>query len=127
MSKRLHLMAAWAVLSLGVALLSGCSTGGARFDTENISRIEKGKTTKGDVLKYFGDPLRKENAPLGEVWTYTYVQSATTAAGAVGHLVGVEQSQTNMNKLELIFDGDIVKDFDSSSSDHTDTYLQVGN
>jgi outer membrane protein assembly factor BamE (lipoprotein component of BamABCDE complex) len=126
MNKKPQILAALGVLALCITMLPSCSTGGAQFDTENIQRIEKGKTTKTDVVNYFGDPLRKESAPLGEVWTYTYVKSATTAAGVVTHIVGVEQSRTNVDKLVVIFDGDIVKDYDSSSSDHTDTYLQVG-
>lgn len=87
-----------------------------------MRNIVKGTTTKNDIRGYFGDPLRIEAGPLGEVWTYTYVETHTTGAGALGHVIGVEQSESTMNTLTVIFDGDVVKDYEFSNGSHTDTY-----
>jgi len=110
------------VLTLVVPL--GCSTAGARFDTSNVSKIVKGTTTKKDLHGYFGNPLRIEDSPNGEVWTYTYVETHSTAAGALGNVVGVDQSETVANKLTIVFDGDVVKDYFFDSGSHTDTYVR---
>lgn len=116
-------------LARGILLLAmvaplGCSTAGARFDTSNVSRIVKGRTTKNDLRGYFGNPLRTEDSPNGEVWTYTYVETRTTGAGAVGYVaVGVNQSETVANKLTIVLNGDVVKDYFFDSGSHTDTYM----
>jgi outer membrane protein assembly factor BamE (lipoprotein component of BamABCDE complex) len=109
------------LLAMGVAF--GCSTAGAKFDTNNVQKIVKGTTSKNDVRRYFGDPLRTENSPNGEVWTYSYVDTHTTAAGVVGHVtIGVDQSQSTVDTLTIVFDGEVVKDFRLDSGSHTDTY-----
>jgi hypothetical protein len=113
------------ILLLAMVCPLGCSTAGAKFDTSNVSRIVKGRTTKKDLRGYFGDPLRIEDSPNGEVWTYTYVETRSTAAGAVGYVaVGVNQSETVANKLIVVFNGDVVKDYAFNSGAHTDTYVQ---
>ncbi len=123
-NKQTHYLAR-SILLLAMVFPLGCSSAGARFDTANVSKIVKGKTTKIDLRGYFGNPLRTEDSPNGEVWTYTYVETHSTAAGAVGHVViGVDQSETVVNKLTVIFDGDVVKDYYFDSGKHTDTYVQ---
>lgn len=111
------------IVLLAMVAPMGCSTAGARFDTANVSKIVKGRTTKTDLRGYFGNPLRSEESPNGEVWTYAYVETHTTAAGAVGSTVGVNQSETAANKLTIVFDGDVVKDYFFDSGSHTDTYV----
>ncbi|HWE92750.1 MAG TPA: hypothetical protein VG269_02145 [Tepidisphaeraceae bacterium] len=89
-----------------------------------MSKIVKGSPTKQDLRGYFGNPLRTEDSPKGEVWTYTYVETHTTAAGAVGSVaVGVNQSETLANKLTIVFNGDVVKDYFFDSGSHTYTYV----
>lgn len=112
------------ILLLAMVAPLGCSAAGAKFDTSNVSRIVKGRTTKNDLRGYFGNPLRTEDSPNGEVWTYTYVETHTTAAGAVGSVaVGVNQSETVANKLTIVLNGDVVKDYFFDSGSHTDTYV----
>lgn len=112
------------ILLLAMIAPLGCSTAGTRFDTSNVSKIVKGRTTKKDLREYFGNPLRTEDSPKGEVWTYTYVETHSTAAGALGHVtIGVDQSETVANKLTIVFDGDVVKDYFFDSGSHTDTYV----
>ena len=126
MSKTLHKLAVFVVLGLGEALVPACQHEGARFNTNNVSRIVKGKTAKADIRQYFGEPPTMDAAPLGEVWTYTYVTKDTTAAGVLGHVtIGVDQAETNVDKLTIIFDGDIVKDYDYSHNNHTDTTVPL--
>ena len=107
------------ILLLAMVVPLGCSTAGTRFDTSNVSKIVKGKTTKKDVREYFGNPLRTEDSPNGEVWTYTYVETYATAPG----VFGINQSQTASNTLTVIFSGDVVKDYVFNSGTHNDTYV----
>jgi outer membrane protein assembly factor BamE (lipoprotein component of BamABCDE complex) len=112
------------ILLLAIVVPLGCSTAGARFDTSKVSRIVKGRTTKDDLRGYFGKPLRTEESPNGEVWTYAYVETHTTTAGAIGHVaIGVDQSETVADKLIIVFNGDVVKDYSFDGSSHTDTYV----
>lgn len=112
------------VLLLAMFVPLGCSTAGAKFDTSNVSRIVKGRTTKNDVRRYFGNPLRTEESPNGEVWTYVYVETHTTTAGAIGHVaIGVDQSETVADKLTIVFNGEVVKDYSFDNGSHTDTYV----
>jgi len=126
MNKNLHgLASAGLLLLLAIGVPLGCSTAGAEFDTTKVHNIVKGTTTKNDVRRYFGDPLRIENSPNGEVWTYTYVDTHATAAGVVGHVtIGVDQSESSVNTLTIVFDGEVVKDYRLDSGSHTDTYLR---
>ena len=125
MNKSLHgLAGAGLLLLLAMGVPLGCSTAGAKFDTANVQKIVRGTTSKSDVRRYFGDPLRTENSPKGEVWTYTYVDTHTTAAGVVGHVtIGVDQSESSVDTLTIVFDGEVVKDYHFDSGSHTDTYL----
>jgi hypothetical protein len=126
MNKYLHYAAVLLGAGFCVMIVEGCQHEGTRFETGNISRIEKGKTSKKDILQYFGEPPTMESAPLGEVWTYTYVAKDTTAAGVLGHVtIGVDQAETTVEKLTIIFDGDLVKDYDYSHSNHTDTTVPL--
>lgn len=103
----------------------GCSSAGREFDTARIKDLQKGVTTKSDVLKMFGEPLRKEFAPKGEVWGYSYTSSNETGAGVIGHVtIGLDQSKTTCNTMELIFKGDTLVDYDCTESNHVDTYIE---
>jgi outer membrane protein assembly factor BamE (lipoprotein component of BamABCDE complex) len=63
------------LLSIGcVVMLFGCITAGKAFDTKNIPRIEKGKTTQKDILQWFGNPDRL-GIDDGEItWSYLYLK-----------------------------------------------------
>ncbi len=125
MNKSIHgLASARLLLLLAMGVILGCSTAGAKFDATKVRNIVKGSTTKDDVRRYFGDPLRTENDPNGEAWVYSYVDTHTTAAGVVGHVtVGVDQSESTVQTLTIVFDGEVVKDFHFEGGSHTDTYL----
>lgn len=110
-------------LLLAIAAAGGCSSAGATFDASKVRDIVKGATSMDDVRRYFGEPLRTEFGPKGEVWTYSYVDSHVTGAGVVGQIVGVNQTTTSVQTLTIVFDGNVVSDFEFSNGSHTDTYL----
>lgn len=117
-----NLVATCALVS--VAFLAGCNSSGKAFDVDKIQNIEKGTTTKSDILEYFGEPIRREAGQYGEVWTYTHVDSRATAAGIFLFItIRANESKTVVNKLSVVFDSDdIVKDYHFSSSTRKDGY-----
>lgn len=66
------------LIFLILIFLSGCATThGTKINTTNIPKIEKGKTTKQEVLMLFGEPLSKQlNANGTETWTYEFTKGA---------------------------------------------------
>jgi outer membrane protein assembly factor BamE (lipoprotein component of BamABCDE complex) len=53
-------------------IVSGCATIGKDFSSENISRIETGKTTKQDIQDMFGEPWRTGVENGSKTWTYGF-------------------------------------------------------
>ena len=39
---------------------------------QNVQVLRRGFTTKEEVRKYFGTPLRNNQGPEGEIWVYRY-------------------------------------------------------
>ena len=66
--------------------LVGCATtslnenyGNFNLTQENVAKIQKGVTTKEEILSLFGQPMSKiQNSSLGEMWTYAHTKSKTT-------------------------------------------------
>lgn len=103
--------------------LVGCSSEGKAFDVDNVELVYKGTTTKSEIFEFFGEPLRREVGLYGEVWTYTHMDSRATAAGILGLItIGVDQSKTDVNKLRVLLEDDIVKDYHFSSSSRINSY-----
>jgi outer membrane protein assembly factor BamE (lipoprotein component of BamABCDE complex) len=86
-------------------LLAGCAMqGGKEFDTDYVSRIERGATTKADVRANLGEPVSRSTAGTGEeTWSY---------------VVGVYTGKHKMSgkSLTIMFSGDTVKDYTYSES-----------
>ena len=65
------------ILSLLAAMvLSGCVSGGARYDQSAIGRIKPGVTTEQELVAWFGKPYRHDSLGNGRVkivWQYTRV------------------------------------------------------
>lgn len=71
-----------AVVALS-ALLGGCATGNTSIANESTAtlqqKIVKGKTTKADLIKTFGDPSEKGTNEGKEYWAYQMAQTNATA------------------------------------------------
>lgn len=72
---------------------------GKKFNPDNTAELIRGKSTRVDVLRLFGEPLETSVANPGasDWWRYGYVY--------LGDL-GVERAD-----LEIEFKGDIVRDY----------------
>jgi outer membrane protein assembly factor BamE (lipoprotein component of BamABCDE complex) len=60
------------IILLCLLIFSGCATVGRDFDIAFVKKIEKGKTTKQEIINSLGLPFRKgiDNGDL--TWTYVY-------------------------------------------------------
>jgi outer membrane protein assembly factor BamE (lipoprotein component of BamABCDE complex) len=99
---------------LFAALLSGCATAsfetGRRFDASKVSSIQKGQTTKAEILAWFGEPYSKTvSGEDGEMWIYLHSQGTSKAKSMV-FTVDVKTEGTSQ-KLDLIFRGEKVVNF----------------
>ena len=61
----------WIVLAVFM-IFAGCATTGEDFNYEGVKRIEKGKTTKEQIIKLFGTPSSKGIENGKDRWTYEY-------------------------------------------------------
>lgn len=79
-------------------LLTGCVSVGRKIDLEAVAKIEKGKTTRADVLSLLGSPDGITRDGLGnEVLGYTFVRHQTspvTFVPIVGAFAGGGDVQT---------------------------------
>lgn len=62
------------------ALLVGCASAGKNFNTDNVTKIEKGKTTEADLLQMFGEP-QERGLKTGGLKTLTWVYVESTVKG----------------------------------------------
>lgn len=62
--------ARWALA--GLVALSGCATIGRPFLPERIAEIQRGRTTKADLLLMFGTPYRRGVDDGDSTWTYLH-------------------------------------------------------
>lgn len=74
-------------------------------------KVEKGKSTKEDVLKILGDPVFSKNF---DKWTYYIGYTEMTAWDFGGELLGISPEPTGESyTLYIYFDEDgIVKDYE---------------
>lgn len=101
-------------LILAVLLVSGCASSGYIIETGNkkltkpfIESIEKGKTTKQEILSALGQPQFKTQAGiLGEMWTYSRSQERHYAK----NFFSGDEVSGFIASACITFDGDIVKD-----------------
>jgi len=106
-----------AIISLG---LFGCATAtftqGKAFDTSKVASIEKGKTTKQEIVSWFGEPFTKSVAGAdGETWVYMYAQGQSKAQSYV-FSVDVK-TEGNMKKLDILFKNGLVENFTFTDGD----------
>ena len=91
-------------IGLSAAALSGCAVG-TKITQQQISQIQRGKTTKAEITKLFGEPRSVMSHGGGQIWTYD-------SADPIGMLSGASKSQS----LMITFAGDRVKDYQHTAA-----------
>ncbi|MBB5413487.1 outer membrane protein assembly factor BamE (lipoprotein component of BamABCDE complex) [Paraburkholderia sp. HC6.4b] len=112
------------VAAVAIAVLAGCASQGVQqLKEENAStvgeKIIKGKSTRDDVRKAFGDPTETSFTDSGnELWRYKYSHSTSKAQNFIP-VINLFASGADVDKKELVVffdDNGIVKNYSMQSS-----------
>lgn len=93
-----------------ILLLVGCAqiTVGKDFDQTKLDQVVKGKTSKEEVLRIFGEPMEKD-AEMG-IERWVYVSRVTSAAPKPEWLRISYRGNVQERRLLVVFDHGLVKD-----------------
>lgn len=97
----------------------GCATVGKQVNQSNAEKLQKGVTTKAEVIKIFGQPSSQSFNQAGKViFTYIGCQVKNTAWNFIP-VVSVFHSEMKMNNqvLTITFKDDVVEEYNFSTSD----------
>jgi len=92
-------------------MLCACAIrSGRQISEADIQKIEKGKTTKQEIIQLFGQPFTTSQGTSGETWAYQFTDAGyDTPIGVVGN-------ETRQQMLSISFQGEIVRDYTWSNS-----------
>ena len=102
-------------ITLAAALvLGGCATAsfsyGRDFNSANVGKIVKGKTTSADLQQLEGDPFTKTRvSDTEETWLYTYTVSESKAHNFI--VVANVNTTTSQKTLNVVLDHGVVTNF----------------
>jgi outer membrane protein assembly factor BamE (lipoprotein component of BamABCDE complex) len=118
------------LIVLLVACLLGCVTSGRKIDQAAADQIEKGKTTKEQVVALIGSPESITRSSNGDTtYTYRYVRATAKPINfipVVGAFAGGANMQQQMYRVTFNPKG-IVKDYSSTyGASEADTGLAAG-
>ena len=106
------------MIFLPLLVLVGCTTvnygiGEKEIDPKLIARIEVNKTTKSEILEWFGNPHSISTTATGqEVYKYVYMKTESkTTPIPIFTTVDVN---TQYQELNVMFKGDTVIDYTST-------------
>lgn len=112
---------------LTIIVLSGCASTAGNQSIKNEtqqsieSKIIKGRTTKQDISREFGDPTRKTTVDTNQdMWFYSIMNSNMSAMSYIP-IVGIFSNGTDMKSkaLTITFQGDKVANWTFSESNDT--------
>jgi outer membrane protein assembly factor BamE (lipoprotein component of BamABCDE complex) len=90
--------------------LAGCASAGVKVDSNAVAKIQKGVTTKAEVLALLGAPMTDTLAGDGRefmLWSYAHTQmKGATFIPVVGMFAG--GSNTKMTTCQVILNKDKV-------------------
>lgn len=96
-----------AAAAIFIALLGGCATGNTSIANESTAtlpqKLVKGKTTKADVTRNFGEPSERGMNEGKEYWAYQMAQSSAKTFIPFASLV-TGSSGINGKYLRIFFD-----------------------
>ena len=107
-TNRIHILLLFIVL----LFLEACGTGGYLVSRDQVAKIKVGESTKQDVRKILGEPLKvstpKESGAEFESWVYPYAKYASdpyTGVPPIG-VVGapISRARRKTTELEIVFD-----------------------
>ncbi len=108
---------------LMAAFLAGCvSSGNARLSKESEvsvqSKIQEGKTSKGEVKSYFGSPDNVSFTDGGkEIWKYSFSKTKVSGKSFIPFYGLFHNGATGTKKeLTILFNGDTVEKYTMSES-----------
>lgn len=111
---------------LAALCAAGCATSGRQIDPNAVAKIQKGVTTRAQVIALMGEPQAVSNNGNGiEVLTYMYVHAQANGASYIpiaGAFVGGVDSHSQ--HVTVLLSNGVVKEVRTSSG--TDT-LRRGN
>lgn len=107
-------------IAISAICLSGCATVGKEVPQSSVNQIEKGKTTKSEIIKIFGQPLTTYFDASGRlVFTYMSSKVSPTAWNFIP-LVNIVHSEmkTKNQFLCIVFSkNEIVENYSFTNSD----------
>lgn len=116
----IHLLFIAVFISTGT-LLAGCvsSSFGTEINTSDVEKIQKGTTTREQIVQMFGQPMHTSMLGDGRrVLSYSYTATKAKATGAsfipiVGPIVGGARGESRMQTLQVILNADgVVEDYE---------------
>lgn len=120
MYKEIKYTALTFILAVVIITLSGCASVGTEMDTADFDKIEKGVTTRAEMVQMFGKPYTvglNENGERTAHWIYS---EARNRAGNFIPIVGALNMKIDqrLQQLVVIFDeNDVVKSFTFNESE----------
>lgn len=99
-----------------IVLFSGCTTNlktGSQFDISKASEIQKGKTTKKNILSMFGSPYSKSQGGGFERWMYQYSEMKSGIFDGYKVMFGGATVDRSMQTMTVTFKGNIVHDYNT--------------
>ncbi len=102
------------VVAVFAALFQGCASSGTKIDPAAVSQIERGVTTKAQLVAALGNPISASMLGNGRellVWSYAQTRvKGRTFIPVVGAFAG--GADTKMETLQVILDSDkVVEDY----------------
>lgn len=107
---------------LALSLMTGCYNKPVRHLASDISLIQKGSSTRQDVLLYLGEPDDTEVGSKGlERWVYT--ENITNTKESIPY-IGKYLGSPEVTKVEIVLQNGVVVDTRYNSFDEDDTHWQ---
>ncbi|MDP2927214.1 MAG: outer membrane protein assembly factor BamE [Candidatus Omnitrophota bacterium] len=106
------------ILSLMVLISSGCMTmstgiGGKEIDPQAIFKIKLNKTTKAEILQWFGNPHSISTTAAGqEVYKFVFMQTKSQISPIP--FCTKMSVDTKYQELNVVFKDNIVVDYSST-------------
>lgn len=101
-----------------LVFLIGCASVGTKISQDQINKIEKGKTSKSEILETFGKPMTVVQMGDKIMFNYIHAKSKNSAGNFIPvYNVFHSEINTDMENLSITFSKEgIVEDYSFSQS-----------
>lgn len=90
---------------------------GKDFDINRVSVIQKGSTSKNDIIQLFGYPYKMKGDRESEEWEY-FVKFGREYVTITYLIVPTRKKETIVRRFTVKFDGDYVKEFETKVDEY---------